>query len=384
MFKKIASLIPGKKKANDVQNVKKVTNTADNIISKAVADAGNISNITLSKEEQKALLEQRKKVPFYIIVMKYSSILLFAILFGVALFVKADLDTNNTYFGALGLQDNTGSKYKKLKTENNQFKEEINRIESETQELITRMEEGNYGIYTDQIDEIKQQQKHWFTASEITTNIETGESEVKTHYGILDAVNEMIDFFQDANYQIRYFAKKEKELLGDKWETCRNPYISAAKKAEIKCPPPIMIAMKNEVNVRSININPTGANISVNVSDILSKVFTLGSEFVDMMNSFPFYRDGSIRSFTRRKASSGEENMEISLRLEFQDQGEDAIPDPADENFQYFEAWKNLNKTINNTLEQARAQSAKSQSENSSASEKSSAPRTRTSNTSRN
>ncbi len=378
MFGKIKSLVSSSKDNNiAVDKVKKQTQTADSIISQAVTNAGNISNVTLSKEERKALLDQRKKVPAHILIMKFTSLGLFAILLVATLFLKADLHPENAYFGLLGLNDNTGSLHKKVKVENTELQDEIEEVETKIETQRTKIETEKYGIFTEEIDEITAQQKNWFTKTEVVTNIETGETETKTTYGLIDSFGDMISYFQDANYQTKFFAKREKDLLGSNWEMCKNPFVPSAKKAELKCPPPIMIAMKNEIEIKSYNINPTGASISVSASEILSKIFTLGSEFVDMMNSFPFYKNGEVRSFTRREQANGEESIELSIRLEFQEEpleGEEGEVDPADEYFQYFENWNRLNKAINAALSQS------AQSSQSSPSSSTTTPRTTSSN----
>lgn len=348
MFDKLKSIISSKNNNVSLDKVKKSTQTADSIISQAVSNAGNISSLTLSKEERNSLLEQRKKIPVHITALKYISITLSIILVVVMLFLKADLDTQNNYFGKLGLNDNTGSKHKKIKIKNTELNENVKDLNEKIESLKNKIENKKYGVFIDEIEEIENTQRHWFTTSETKTNIETGKTETVYNYGLIDSFTDMIEYFEDfSGYKTKYFAKRSKELSGDNWKKCKSPLVSSSKKKQLGCPAEIMYVMKNNIEVKSFNISSNGAIVSVDVNEILDKVFTLGSEFIDMMNSFSFYKNGEIRSFTRREQRTGEDSMALSINLEFQEKEDEDLDD---EYFQYFEDWKEVKRETSSVL----------------------------------
>jgi len=335
----------GKKKATGVEGVKKNIQTADSIISSAVKKSGNISGVTLSKQEQQALLKRRKKVPIYIILLKYISIILLAVSLGGFLYLKADINKENKYLGLLGLQDNVGKFHAKVKKENFELKKTIKNLENEIEDFEYRLDNNLYGKYSDLVEEVRGTQRTWFTSTNININTDTGKSELTTSYGILDSVDEMIQYFRSADkYFTLYFAKREKEQSGDNYKECKNPNISMSQKEKLLCPKPAEIYkydMINEIELKNISITDSNASINISVNDLLNKNFTLGSEFVEMMNSFSFFKNAEIKNFSQQKNSTGVKSMNMTLRLELQNKDE---VDPADENFIFFETWKKYNK----------------------------------------
>ncbi len=334
MFKNIF----GPKKPSNVTEVKKNIRTADNIISSAVKNTGNISGVTLNKKEQKALLKKRKKVPVHILMMKYTSIILFAGMLGGVAYLTADLDEKNGYLGLLGLPENTGSYYKKIKQENIDLGLKVSDLTKDIDDYEHRLDNDLFGKNSDTVESIKNSQKTWYGSSKFSINAETGKNETIIKYGVLDSVDEMIKYFKSSDYQTKYFAQKELGLTGSNYEDCKNPRISAGRKDQLNCPKNSnMFSMVNEITLKNISINESGANINVEVSDILNKIFTLGSEFVEMMNSFNFYKNGEVNAFTQRSGSSGEKSMDLAIHLEHQLLDEE---DPDDENFIFFQTWK--------------------------------------------
>lgn len=338
----------------DVSQVKTGGQTSDSIISNAVAKAGNISGVTLSKEEQAQLMEKRKNTPITTVVIKYLSLSALAVTIVVGLLLKADLDPGNQYLGLLGLSDNTGSKFLKESKEKNQLEQANTELQNVINSLSRRSEEfeeastqEKYGLLVPEIAEIESLQRRWFDETvTVTVTDEEGETSKRKEkrYGLIDSFNNMAEYFSDQNYQPRFFAENNRNQSEP--EVCK--YIDQkldasqlAAKRKAQCATPTVLLMANEISVRGLNINASAANVSVSTSDLLSRVFTLSSEFVIMMNSFPFYKGAEVTNFTRRELSEGGDTMEISLRLDTQPEDEE---DPADKYFIDFTEWEKYKK----------------------------------------
>ena len=91
-----------------------------------------------------------------------------------------------------------------------------------------------------------------------------------------------------------------------------------------------MLFRSSRVDVENISINRSGVTFTAEGSNLFGKIFFLNTEFVEMLNSLPFFKDGVIKSFSRKKSKSGEDSMSFSLQLKMQ--GSDEI-DPADARF---------------------------------------------------
>ena len=93
----LKSILKGKKTdtPSGVMGVKKNTQTTDSIISAAVSNAGNISSMTMSKEEHDRLISAKHKMPVHITILKYASLILMSLAIVVGLLLKADLEPTN-------------------------------------------------------------------------------------------------------------------------------------------------------------------------------------------------------------------------------------------------------------------------------------------------
>lgn len=314
-------------KALDFNKIK--TAPANNgIVATSVAQSGNIGSMGLSKEEQVALIEKRNQIPPHIKALKYGSMALFTITLGSFLFLSADLKPDNSYFGILGLSDNTGSAFARISQENTQKNIELKKIQNTTKKIKDRITNQIFGDFVDTTDEIKSNRKTWFTEKKevISFNEETQEEEVKEEVvlGYLDMLNYLTAYFEDRNFKTSYFKSKDEGL------------IASSGRGRSRGTSSDSLLMSNEVDIKSFAINEGSANLSLDVSDIYGKIFTLGGEFVEITNSTPIFKNGVLRSFQRQNLSSGDAGMSLSLRLELQQEGEE---DPADQKFKYLEDW---------------------------------------------
>ncbi len=340
----LKSVIGGKKDktTTGVMGVKKSTQTTDSIISQAVSNAGNISSMTLSKEEHDRLLSARHKMPVHIVMLKYFSLIFMAIAIVVGFLLKADLEPSNAYFSYLGLSENTGSAYVKASQEKNILEQKNETLTAEIESVNERSaafddstETNKVSLLVPEILEIEGMQKRWFNEVVESVN-EDGQLVEEEKFGLIDSFSNMIEYFEDKEYQPRFFNKKNRDqsLSQTEPDVCNiaNNKLSAAQLAEKRayensgrCISNSTLIMANEIDIRGLNISASGVNLTVSASDLLSRVFTLSSEFVIMMNSFDFYKGAEVTNFTRRTLPEGGDGTEIALRLEFQEE-EDEDP----------------------------------------------------------
>lgn len=354
----LKSLMGGKKQENsgDVTQVKKNTQTTDNIISQAVSNAGNLSSMTLSKEEHDRLLTARQKMPFHILLLKYFSLAVMASTIVAGLLLKADLDPRNSYLKFLAVNKNTGSQFVELSQASSVLEQEISSLENEIASLKERREKfdestevAKVSLLVPQILEVEDMQKIWFdtTVEELDENENL--VEVKK-YGLIDSFSNMIEYFEDTAYQPRFFNQKNRDesLITNVPALCNQPITSLTTEqinekrrleASGQCPTNSTLIMANEIEIRGLNISANSANVTVSASDLLKRVFTLSSEFVIMMNSFDFYKGAEISNFSRRELDDGGDTTEIALQLSFQEEDEE---DPDDQYLIDFIEWEEL------------------------------------------
>ncbi len=302
------------------------TNNA--IVSPNVLKSGNMSSMGLTKEEQAALIEKRNQIPVLTKALKYSSIVAFAVTLAGFLFFTADLEKSNAYFSLVGLNENTGSAYARISQENTQKKTDLEKIQGQIAKLQDRIKNGIFGNFVDTTQEITGNQRHWYTDVEEVevTDEETGEISTKeqVRYGYLDMINYLVEYFEDRNFKTTYFKEKEEGL------------VSSGSRSRGRISSSEALLMDNEVNVKTIAVSQNSANLTLQASDIYGKIFTLGSEFVEVTNSTPIFKAGGVRSFQRQDLQAGDAGLNMGLRLELQT---DEDEDPADEKFKYLHEW---------------------------------------------
>ena len=93
-----------------------------------------------------------------------------------------------------------------------------------------------------------------------------------------------------------------------------------------------------DIQIENIQVSRDGISFSVIGSQILGKIFFLNIEFIEMVNSFPFLKNGKLTQFARQKNEDEYDSMSFSVRLELQENDE---TDPADERFEEYLTWFN-------------------------------------------
>lgn len=259
----------------------------------------------ISKEEQKALLKQRKKIPIHVLVLKFVSLLSLTLLIVSWVALRADMNDKNDLLKYFGLSDNTQTTYLKAKAKEKKLKQENENYSKKIEEYTRRLKEEDYFIYAQTTDQIKANQFQWFN--------ETIDGEYLI--GIIDSLDLMKTYITQSDYE-----NKKKY--------------------------PINFILNN-VTLDSKSFNRKETSVGVKVSNVSQNTLTLSTEFIEMLNSFPFFKGASISSFSRKENEEGELESSFSLKLKIQGKDEE---DSADERFKEFTDWlesmqKNSQKT---------------------------------------
>ncbi len=138
-------------------------NPGKSVVASSVLNSGNMGRLTMNKQQQKQLLEDRKKIPVYVTGLKYFSLVFLALTFLVIAWTTMDGDRKNSYLKYLA-QSNTGEKYSTLNVAKSTLSEEVQILNKEIENLEYRVKNKKFFQYQDLIDSIKSQQKNWFVA----------------------------------------------------------------------------------------------------------------------------------------------------------------------------------------------------------------------------
>ncbi len=125
------------------------------------SQTNKMASMKLNKEEQKKMLASRKKTPIEILVLKIVAILVTAAAFLVFFLTMIDLDPENDYLSVFGLAENTGQKHTTLKAENEVHKESAIDLDKKIKDLKQRLENEDYFVNNDIINEIESGQFNW-------------------------------------------------------------------------------------------------------------------------------------------------------------------------------------------------------------------------------
>ncbi len=251
-----------------------------------------LAKTILSTEEKKELQANRHNVPMHIIVLKYSSVSLLIISLVGFLWLKADLEPKNKYLNAVNLSENIGLKYENLLQQNKILNEENRKYSTTIKKIESQLHTQKYSVHSETIQNIKNEQLIWF---------DQRDKDAKIQYGLLDSPDRMKEYFNSKTFNNSILTGTGNSLVVDNTTADRN----------------------------EISFSVTG-------SHLFGKVFFLNTEFVKMMNSFPFLQDGSLTSFSKKKDAEGNDSMNFSLKLKIQ-RPEDI--DPYDEYFSEYENW---------------------------------------------
>ena len=208
--------------------------------------------------------------------------------------IFANISESNSILSVVGVKTNSGQEAKLLKSETLKLRAEKAKLTSEVAKISKQIENKNYTRFSEEIRDIRSQQISWFDKTNADGQLE---------FGLIDAVPRMQKYFNSRAYHD---------------------------------PSDILSGIHGEVKINNLQVSRDGLSFSVDSSQILGKVFYLNIEFIEMINSFPFLKNGDIQQFSRQKNETDDDSMKFSVRLDRQLENEE---DPYDIRFQEYLDW---------------------------------------------
>ena len=252
-----------------------------------------VAQTTLNAEEQRILLQKRRQVPGWILFIKYFSLLLIVVgLVGIT-WITIDSDKNNKYLEIFNATENTGSKYEQLKKIQKKLEQESIGYANKISRIEKQLKTKNYSINTDTVQKIREQQIPWLDSFDEKGNIEK--------YGILNGPERAAEYFNSKSFE-----------------------------------DPILSNTGNDIQVDISSVNRDEISFKVQGAHLFGKTFFLNTEFVELINSFPIYKGGSLSNFSKKPDKNGNQSMDFNLKLSLQARDE---VDPADSVFVKYEKW---------------------------------------------
>jgi hypothetical protein len=248
----------------------------------------------LSKEDKSKLISEKKEVLKQVTIVKQIVFLFLIASLAWFAWIQVNLSESNSFLSLIEIKENIGQELVKLKKEKTQSTIEKKKIEKDIEKLNTQLNSKIYTRYGEQVNNIREDQIQWF--DEVDENGEI-------IFGIADAIPRMQEYFNSRTY------------------TDRDSILSGKH---------------SDIRIENLQVSRNEVTFSVSGAQILGKVFFLNIEFIEMVNSFPFLKNGSITQFARQKNAAEDDAMKFSVRLERQLPDE---VDPADVRFQEYISW---------------------------------------------
>ena len=225
-------------------------------INSGVVNNNSNMNYNLNHEE---LLAQRHKIPFYILILKYLSLLLITVSGFAYLALTTDSNAENKYLSKLGIE-NTGKKAQTLIKKQKKLTEKISKSSSQIAKLKYNIETENWAAEKPFIDQIIDEQFTWFTKDNTL--------------GLIDSIDLMKKYFNKNTNLTQGILK-------------------------------IVTSSTNSISINNLNISRTNISFTVNAKQMFKRTFYLGTEFVKIANSFPTFKNGKINNFTKKENNDG-------------------------------------------------------------------------------
>jgi len=261
-----------------------------------VASKSILPGTILTKEDKAEIYSKRKDSLAQARFIKHFTFLLIMTSAMWFLWLQINISQSNSVLSLFGVNENIGQKIERVKKEKTKLKLENKKIEKNIEKIEQQLEAGTYTPFSIEIQKIRDEQIQWFDEIDSDGNV---------LYGFTDAVPRMRDYFNNGAYHD---------------------------------PNSILSGSHGDIQIENLQASRDGITFSVLGSQILGKVFFLNIEFVEMVNSFPFLKNGVLSQFSRQKNTEEEDMMSFSVRLDRQLPNE---KDQADERFNEYTTWLN-------------------------------------------
>ncbi len=274
-----------------------------------VASRSILPGTTLTKEDKAEISSKRKDSLAQARFLKHLTFLLILASVMWFLWIQINTSLDNSVLSLFGVNENIGQKIERVKRERTKIKLQNNKLEQTIEKIQKQLKDGTYTRFSTEIKNIREHQVQWFDEFDSDKKI--------VEYGFIDAVPRMQEYFNNSAYHDRS---------------------------------QIISGSHGDIQIENLQVSRDGITFSVLGSQILGKVFYLNIEFVEMVNSFSFLKNGVLSQFARQENEEGEDMMRFSVRLERQLPKE---KDPADERFNEYTTWLNSIPKEEDTADEA-------------------------------
>lgn len=224
-------------------------------------------------------------------ILKPVAIMLFVTTLVGSFYLVSDLDSENKYLAVFGVAENSQKKFNRLDSQQKKLTAENNKLKSSNKDLKNRLDSKDFFTQQRSVDLIKGDVLNW---------VDRKDPEGDLVYGMINSLDRVATYFNSLRYQ--------------------HPILYAG----------------NRVEVSKLNIDRKGASFNVVISNIFGKAFFLSTELVEIINSFPVYKGGEVRDFSKKINKEGYYEMQFALKLNIQHPSE---KDPDDYRFQEYLNW---------------------------------------------
>jgi hypothetical protein len=263
----------------------------------------------LSAEQRAKLKSQRQSSRALIAALQKLIIVLLVVVVGGFYWFKFNLDEDKNILSVFGVAENLGMRHKNLAQKLRDKNREKRVIEQKIAKLQNQLDTGQYSVFSTEIEKLRNEQIVWFDRTAENGNF---------IFGMMNVAPRMVHFFND-----REFSDPAKILSG----------------------------RPEQIQISEVTVDRSGLKMNVTGSELFGKVFFLNLEFVKMVNSFPFLKNGEITAFSRREDSEGNPFMKYTIKFDAQFADEE---DPNDQYFEQYLSWLKNRKTTSNTTVEKR------------------------------
>jgi hypothetical protein len=253
----------------------------------------------LSKDEKKDFAEKKAKANKRVCLFKKIATILIVVTVFSFFLIKVNISEENSFLSKFGIDENVGQTVIELEEINMQLEIQSLKLDNNINNFEEKIKNKYYTLFAEDIKNIRKAQITWFDKIN-----EQGETDI----GIIDGVRRIADYFNSNNYH------------------------------DIDH---IITGRHERIEVNDIKANRKSVSFSINTTQILGRIIFMNIEVIDVLNSFPIYKNGKqLNSFSRNTNEDDDYHSEFSMNLDVQLPGEE---DPSDIKFIEYLDWLNSN-----------------------------------------
>lgn len=250
----------------------------------------------LTKEAKTQLVLEKKESLRQSQLLKKAAFLFLLLSLGWFFWLQMNLSETNTFLALVGVKQNMGQEIKELKKAKTKVTLEEKKLKKDIDKLDRQLTDKIYTLHAEEVQNVRSEQIQWFDEIDEDGNV---------IFGMAGAIPRMQEYFNSRSYTD---------------------------------PDQILSGKHSDIEIENLQISRDGISFTVVASQILGKVFFLNIEFIEMVNSFPFLKNGVITQFARQKNTDEDDSMRFSVRLDRQLANEE---DPYDARFEEYTSWLN-------------------------------------------